>query len=99
LSSKKKRGDWEISKLYFEIWDKNQTQIIDRNSKEAARRILRVDLRRSFPNLSKLLVNYPLNFNKKNSNIFKRIFGNVFLYYFYLFIDTWSDFLRICKKG
>jgi glycosyltransferase involved in cell wall biosynthesis len=99
LLSEKKRRAWEISKLYFEIWDKNQTQIIDRNSREAARRILRVDLRRSFPNLSKLLINYPLNFNKKNNNVFKRIFGNVFLYYFYLFIDTWSDFRRICKKG
>jgi glycosyltransferase involved in cell wall biosynthesis len=99
LRSKNVGRDWEVSNLYFKIWKSNQTQIMDRNSRKFARKILRVDLRRSFPKPIKLLINYPLNFTKNYNNIFKGVFKNVFLYYVYLVIDSWSDLRRICKKG
>ena len=99
LRGKEVARDWEVSKLYFKIWKSNETQIMDENSRKSARRILRVDLRRSFLKPNILLINYPMNFMKNYNDIFKRVFKNVFLYYVYLVTDTWSDFRRICKKG
>jgi glycosyltransferase involved in cell wall biosynthesis len=99
LKGKEVARDWEVSKLYFKIWESNQIQIMDKKSRKSARKILRVDLRRSFLKPNKLLINYPMNFMKNNNDVFKRVFKNIFLYYVYLVTDTWSDFRRICKKG
>jgi glycosyltransferase involved in cell wall biosynthesis len=98
LLNKKTRRTWELSKLYFEIWDLNKIQITDSNSRKAARKILRVDLRQIYRKPHELLVAYPWNFMRINEKLFKRVFRNVLYYYVYLFIDTFSDFSRVYKK-
>jgi glycosyltransferase involved in cell wall biosynthesis len=98
LGDERSRSSWEISKLYFHIWESNKISLIDKKSKSAARKILRVDIRRNFISPRKILIDYPTRFMKENSEIFNNIFKSKIGYYAYLFLDFWEDFVNMIKK-
>ena len=98
LRDERSRHAWEISNLYFYIWESSKISLIDKKSKGAARKILRVDIRRNFINPRKILIDYPTRFMKENSEIFNNIFKSKIGYYAYLFLDFWQDFVNMIKK-
>jgi hypothetical protein len=98
LGDERSRRTWEISKLYFHIWDSNKISLIDKKSKIAARKILRVDIRRNFISPRKILIDYPTRFMKENSEIFNNIFNSKIGYYAYLLLGFREDFVNMFKK-
>jgi glycosyltransferase involved in cell wall biosynthesis len=98
LGEERSRRSWEISNLYFYIWESNKISLIDKKSKSAARKILRVDIRRNFIAPRKILIVYPARFMKENSEIFNNIFKSKIGYYAYLLLDFWEDFVNMIKK-
>ncbi len=98
LKDEKLRRSWEISNLYFHIWESNKISLFDKKSKIAARKILRADIRRNYKNPRKILIDYPTRFMKENSEIFNKIFKSKIGYYAYLLLDFWEDFVNMIKK-
>lgn len=98
LKNEKLDRNWKISKLYFDIWRTNKIEFGDKESRFAARKILRIDLRRNFMNPFKLFVNYPLYFKKKDREVFRSVFKNLIWYYIYFFKDISLDIHKIFKK-
>lgn len=98
LRNARLKRDWEISNLYFYIWAFNRIGLSDKKSKRAARKILRVDIRRNFFSPTKILINYPTQFMGKNGEIFKNIFKNRIGFYAYFFLDCLEDFAYLMKK-
>ena len=98
IKNEKLDQNWKISKLYFDIWRTNNIEFGNKESRFAARKILRVDQRRNFMKPFKILVNYPLYFMKKDREVFRSIFKNMTWYYIYLFKDLSLDFHKIFKN-
>jgi hypothetical protein len=97
LEEEKSNRTWKISKVYFDIWKSNNIDLEDRGSKLAARKILRVDLRRNLMKPYNVFIKYPFYFKKKDREIFRNVFKNIIGYYIYLFKDISLDFHKIVK--
>jgi glycosyltransferase involved in cell wall biosynthesis len=98
LKNEKSDLTWKISKLYFDIWKSNKIEFGDKESRFAARKILRADLRRNFMKPYNIFIKYPFYFMKKDRGIFRNVFINMIGYYIYLFKDISLDFRKIVKN-
>jgi glycosyltransferase involved in cell wall biosynthesis len=98
LKNEKLDRSWKISKLYFDIWRTNKIEFGDKKSRFAARKILRIDLRRNFMKPFNLFVSYPLYFKKKDREVFRSVFRNLIWYYVYFFKDISLDIHKIFKN-
>jgi len=97
--TKNKRNEmWAISKLYFCIWEKNDTKFQSKLGRRQARLILRVDIRRNLVNIWNPLVNYPRHFSKMNSTIFKDLFRGFPGFYLYFISDTLFEICTLLKR-
>ncbi len=98
IGDERLKRSWEISNLFFYIWESNKTKLNDKKSKIAARNILRVDLRRNFLAPRKIFINYPSQFMRKNEEIFRNIYKNRLGYCVYFLVGFWTDFVNMFKK-
>lgn len=83
---------WSLSELYFRIWSENKIDMNIQGSRRAARKILRVDLRRNLMHPIKTLREYPKYFKKKFKGLFKDVYFSVYGFYLYLVADLWMEF-------
>jgi glycosyltransferase involved in cell wall biosynthesis len=89
---------WAISTSYLYVWDKNKIEINVSNLKLEARRIMRIDMRLHFWQVSKILYFFPRKINSTYPAIFYSLYRNKLLYYWFLFYDTLFDIRSILRK-
>ena len=87
-----------VSDLYLKLWDKIEIDFIEHELKLAARRILRIDIRRNITNLKYVLCGYPLMLQKFGQNYYKLIYKNRLGYVLFLIYDTFFDFLNLLTR-
>jgi glycosyltransferase involved in cell wall biosynthesis len=84
-----------ISNLYMGIWGKIDLKLANHAQKFAARRILRIDIRRNARDLSYIFSKYPRNLQSYEKNFFNIIYRNYFGYLIFLAVDSFFDFARV----
>jgi glycosyltransferase involved in cell wall biosynthesis len=94
----KDRKRWLISETYIYIWSKNDINFFKKSDKIAARKILRIDIRRHPMQLFKILYTYPKSIIKINPNLFIHIYKNHIFYICYIFLDFRHDLKKVFGK-
>ena len=94
----KDRKRWLISETYVYIWSKNGIEFTSKNERLAARKILRIDIRRHATQLFKIFYTYPKSIMEINPNLFSHIFKNYVFYICYIFLDIRHDLKKVREK-
>jgi glycosyltransferase involved in cell wall biosynthesis len=92
------KGFNSISNLYLEIWQKLGINLTDYKLKSAARRILRIEIRRNIRNFSFIFSRYPRKLQNYEQNFLKLIYINYTGYLVFLVYDTFTDFIDAFLK-
>ena len=89
---------WLITDMYIYIWAKNNIQFDSKNDKKNARLLLRVDIRKHYASIRKILYGFPMQLQKTDSGIFRKLYRNYPCYLFFLYSDIRYDLFIFLKK-